>query len=140
MTVPMTELEQAEKSLADAKARAEGLAAMCSLELHAAAAAGPDPAARLVPYHQRLRQLNRTLMAAYLYVRDLRAAQGLPPLEGHYHEIPPDFGPLPIPAGSRIVTGRESTWLRLLGSLDGDDLPQIAECLADLEGWTPSGV
>lgn len=78
-------------------------------------------------------------MAAYLRVRDLRAAQGLRPLERsyHYHEIPPDFGPVPISPGMRVATGEESTWLRLLGSLNAGDLDQIVRCLGELEARHP---
>ena len=85
----MTELEQAKRALADAKTRVEGMAAMGSLELHAAVIGGPSHAQDLLNYQARLRAANRTTIAMYLHVRDLRAAQGLPPLDGRYGEIPP---------------------------------------------------
>ena len=131
----MTELEQAEEALAQATVRAEELAAMGSLELHAAVAAGPSHARALLGYHQRLRQLNRVRMGAWARVRELRAAQGLPP-PSRFTEITPDFGPMPRPApGLNVITGRESTWVRLLCSLNGNDPGEIARCLQDLEGW-----
>lgn len=131
----MTELEQAEEALAQATARTEELAAMGSLELHAAVAAGPSQARALLGYHQRLRQMNRMRLIVWMGMRDLRAAQGMPP-PARFGEITPDFGPMPRPApGSNVITGRESTWVLLLCSLNGDDIDQISKCLQDLEGW-----
>ena len=124
----MTELEQAEQALAKAKTRVNDLATMGSLELHAAVAGGPGHAQDLLNYHVRLRTANREMMAIYLHVRDLRAAQGLPPPEPSY-EIPPDFGPIPAE--------KEATWHRLFGFLNGSNLNQIARCLEELKGWTP---
>ncbi len=131
----MTELEQAEEALTQVTARTQELASMGSLELHAAVAAGPSQARVLLDYHQRLRQLNRVRTATWMWVRELRAAQGLSSL-GIYTEIPPDFGPMPRPApGSNVITGRESTWVHLLAALNGDDVAEITRCLRDLEGW-----
>lgn len=131
----MSALEQAEEALAQATARTQELAALGGLELHAAVAAGPAQARVLLGYHQRLRYLNYLRATAWERVRELRVAQGLPPPE-RYAEIPPEFGPSPHPApGSKVITGRESTWVRLLGALNGDDLPEITRCLRDLEGW-----
>jgi hypothetical protein len=122
--------------LALATARTEELAAMGSLELHAAVAAGASQAGALIRYHERLFQLNQALMFAYMQVRDLRAEQGLPPSVGKCPQIPPDFGPTPYPPpGSNMLTGRESTWVRLLGSLNARDHSQVAACLEELGGW-----
>jgi len=127
----MTELERAEQALAEAKTRANGLATMGSLELHAAVAGGPNHAHDLLNYHVRLRTANREMMAIYLHVRDLRAAQGLPP-PALYHEIPPDFGPIPA--------DNEAAWHRLFGFLNGSSVDRIARCLEELKGWTPPDV
>lgn len=134
----MTELEQAEEALAQATARAQELSAMGSLELHAAVAGGPSHAGALLGYHQRLFELNQALMLAWIRVRDLRAAQGLPPLQGRPTQVTPDFGPVPgSPPSSGMVTGEAAVWHRLLGALNGRNLPEITKCLQELEGWTP---
>src|SRR5450755_2262247 len=136
----MTELNQAEEAFAQATARAQELSAMGSLELHAAVTGGPSQAAALLSYHRRLRAANDVRTIAYMRVRDLHAAQGLPPLEGPFTLIGPDYGPMPTaPPGTNIITGRESTWIRLLGSLNGGDLDQIAKCLGELDGWIFGG-
>jgi hypothetical protein len=133
----VTELEQAEEALAQATARAEELAAMGSLELHAAVAGGPSHARALLGYHQRLGQLNRVRMGAWARVRELRAAQGLPP-PSRFMQITPDFGPVPgPPPGSNVVIGKAAIWHRLLGALNGSDLSEISKCLQELEGWAP---
>jgi hypothetical protein len=90
----MTELEQADQALSDAKVRVNELATMGSLELHAAVAGGPSHAQDLLNYHVGVRTANQEMMATYMHVRNLRVAQGLPPPDLCY-EIPPDFGPIP---------------------------------------------
>jgi hypothetical protein len=134
----MTELEQAERALAQAKARAESLAAIGSLVLRDAVAGGPSRAQGLLGYHVSLRRANQTLMEMYRHVCDVRAAQGLPPPGERYHEIPPDFGPMPVqPPGVHDLTGKAALWFSLLAGLIGGDLDQIARCLDELKGWTP---
>jgi hypothetical protein len=127
----MTELEQAEQALSDAKARVNDLATMGSLELHAAVAGGPSHAQDLLNYHVGLRTANKEMMAIYMHARNLPAAQGLPPPDPCY-EIPPDFGPIP--------PDKEAFWHLLFGSLNGSDLDNIARCLDELKGWTPPDV
>lgn len=133
----MDELEQAERALAETPERAEGLAAMASLELRAAVERGPGHAQQLLDYHTNLREVSRNALAWYLRVRDLREAQSLPPIEPQ-HQITPDYGPMPAPEpGTDTLTGKAHLWTLLLASLNGRDLDQIARCLKELEGWTP---
>ena len=132
----MTELEHAEEALTQATERARELAAMGSLELHAAVTGGPGHASTLLGYHQRLFELNQAMMLAWMRVRDLRAAQGLPPLQGRPTQVTPDFGPTPIPPpGSNVLTGKESSWVGLLGALNARDPHMVAARLEELDGW-----
>lgn len=135
--LPVNELEQAERALAEAREQAEGLAAMGSLELRAAVEGGPDHAQQLIDYDVSVRDASRNTVAWYIRVRNLREAQGLPPIAPQY-EINPDYGPMPAPEpGTNTLTGKAHLWVLLFGSLNGRDRDQIARCLGDLEGWTP---
>lgn len=109
---------------------------MGSLELHAAVTGGSGHADTLLGYHQRLFELNQARMLAHMRVRDLRAAQGLPPPDGIFTQITPDFGPMPIPpSGSNVLTGKEASWVGLLGALNARDPRLVAACLEELDGW-----
>jgi hypothetical protein len=133
----MNELAQAERALAEAQERAKGLAVMASLELRTAVEGGPNHAQQLLDYHVRLFDASRNAVAWSMRVRDLRQAQGLPPVEA-LHEITPDYGPMPIPEpGTSTLTGKAHLWVLLLGSLNARNLDQITRCLRELEGWTP---
>lgn len=133
----MDELGQAEQTLAETRERAEGLAAMASLELRAAVEGGPGHAQQLLDYHTNLWETSRNAVAWYMRVRDLREAQGLPPIRPQ-HQITPDYGPMPAPEpGTNTLTGKAHLWTMLLASLNGRDLDQITRCLRELEGWTP---
>lgn len=136
----MNELEQAEQSLAEARERAEGLAAMGSLELRAAVEGGAGHAQQLIDYDVSVREASGNTVAWYMRVRDLRESQGLPPIAAQ-HEINPDYGPMPAPEPGGILTGKAHLWSLLLGMLNARDVQRVARCLDELEGWTPdSGV
>ena len=133
----MDELAQAERAHAEARERAEGLAAMASLELRAAIEGGPSYAKQLIDYHQNLFEVTRTAFAWYLHVQRLREARGLPPIEREY-QITPDYGPNPVPApGTNTLTGKAHFYVALLAFLNAGDLDVVTRCLRELEGWTP---
>ena len=133
----MKELAQAERAHAEARDRAEGLAAMASLELRTAIENGSSHAKQLLDYHTNLWEVSRDAFTWYLHVQKLREAQGLPPIAQEY-QITPDYGPMPVPdPGTNAITGKAHFYVALLGNLNARDLDQIARCLQELEGWTP---
>lgn len=39
--------------------------------------------------------------------------------------------------GTNTITGKAYVYMALLGNLNARNLDQIAQCLQELEGWTP---
>ena len=130
------DLDAAERELAELTDKTSGLAAMGSLELHAAVAGGTLPhAVALMRYRAGLYDANFARHLAWDNVARIRAKRGLD-MPGRFSMIPPDFGPMPHPApGEQIITGKEAQWVRLLGSLNGRDAQHVADCLRELGGW-----